>query len=270
MRKLLVSILLAGAAASPALADPGDHHNRDNNARVEHQQTRSERGSSGHQSNERARFNGNAVSGQQNVVRSRGFQQSGQGNSSQSEALRVERERVAAQAGNGEPPRNFRRGREGFNGNPQQVGDQGLRQSDRPVPNVMRTRNRSQMVSEVPRRGTEPPLRVDNNHRRDHVNWNGNWRNDHRYDWRNWRNHHHSTFHLGFYYDPFGWGYQPFSIGWRLWPNYYSSNYWINDPWQYRLPYAPPGTQWIRYYNDALLVDMYTGEVVDVIHNFFW
>ena len=100
--------------------------------------------------------------------------------------------------------------------------------------------------------------------------WTNNWRNDRRYDWRNYRDRHRSTFHLGFYYDPFGWGYQPFGIGYRLWPNYYSSNYWINDPYEYRLPYAPPGTRWIRYYNDALLVDVYTGEVVDAIRGFFW
>ena len=28
--------------------------------------------------------------------------------------------------------------------------------------------------------------------------------------------------------------------------------------------------RWIRYYDDALLVDTYSGEVVDVIHRFFW
>ena len=72
------------------------------------------------------------------------------------------------------------------------------------------------------------------------------------------------------YYDPFGWGYQPYSIGWRMWPSYYRSNYWLNDPGQYRLPYAPPGTRWIRYYDDAILIDMWSGQVVDVIYNFFW
>jgi hypothetical protein len=36
------------------------------------------------------------------------------------------------------------------------------------------------------------------------------------------------------------------------------------------VPPAPPGTRWIRYYNDALLVDMWSGEVIDVIHGFFW
>lgn len=275
MRKLLISLLLAGVAATPALADPGDHHNRDN-ARAERQQARSERQSSsseGRQFNGQARVNTNAGGGQP-VVRSNGLQQNGQANPGQAQAFRAERERmVAAQTGGGDSQgdrRNFRRNRQSFNGGQQQVTDQSLREHERPLPGVMRSHDRSQMVSDVPRRGAQPPMRWDNNQRRDRVSWNRNWRHDNRYDWRNWRNRHRSTFHLGFYYDPFGWGYQPFDIGWRLWPNYYSSNYWINDPWEYRLPYAPPGTRWVRYYNDALLVDMYTGEVVDVIHNFFW
>jgi hypothetical protein len=28
--------------------------------------------------------------------------------------------------------------------------------------------------------------------------------------------------------------------------------------------------RWIRYYDDALLVDIRDGYVVDVIHDFFW
>jgi Nickel/cobalt transporter regulator len=277
MRKLLISLLLAGAAATPALADPGDHHNHDNNnARAERQQARSERqSSSNHQSNGQARFNGNGggQAGQQNFSRSNGFQQNGQVDPAQAQAFRAERERMlAAQNGGGDSQgdrRNFRRNRQSFNGQ-QQVTDESLRQSDRPLPGVMRSRDRSQMVRDIPRRGTQPPLIADNNHRRDRISWNRDWRHDGRYDWRDWRHRHRSIFHLGFYFDPFGWGYQPFDIGWRLWPNYYSSNYWINDPYDYRLPYAPPGTRWIRYYNDALLVDMYTGEVVDAIRDFFW
>ena len=38
----------------------------------------------------------------------------------------------------------------------------------------------------------------------------------------------------------------------------------------YRLPPAYGGTRWIRYYNDALLVDTYSGEVIDVIYDIFW
>ena len=76
-------------------------------------------------------------------------------------------------------------------------------------------------------------------------------------------------FHRGFYNDPFGYGYRSYNVGYRLVPAYYSQQYWF-DPAMYGLPYPPPGTQWIRYWNDALLVDVYTGEVVDVIQGFFW
>lgn len=124
------------------------------------------------------------------------------------------------------------------------------------------------VVSKVPRPGTEPPLRNYSRTRR--PNWSPTWRNDHRYDWRNWRSEHRQRYHFQPYIDPFGWGYYRFSIGWRLWPGYYGSSYWLTDPDYYRLPPAPAGTHWIRYYNDALLVDTWTGEVIDVIYDFFW
>jgi Ni/Co efflux regulator RcnB len=142
-----------------------------------------------------------------------------------------------------------------------------LRQSDRPIPNVMRSPN-PLIVSDSPREGTQPALRADA--RRRTVDWTTNWRSDRRYDWRSWRDRHRSTFRVGIYYDPFGWNYRSYQIGWRLWPSYYGRRYWIADPWQYRLPYAPAGTVWVRYWDDALLVDTWSGEVVDVIHNFFW
>jgi len=130
---------------------------------------------------------------------------------------------------------------------------------------------RAPIVSRIPREGTQPPgvtaARAAGQAAR---HWRGDWRNDHRYDWRKHRRRHRSLFHFGFYYDPFGWGYRPYSIGWRLWPSYYRSRYWLHDPWMYRLPVPPPGYRWIRYYDDALLVDTWDGRVVDVIRNFFW
>jgi Ni/Co efflux regulator RcnB len=98
--------------------------------------------------------------------------------------------------------------------------------------------------------------------------WNRNWRNDRRYDWHRYRDNHRSVFHLGLYIDPFGYGYQPYSIGYELPPIYFGQQYWI-DPGMYELPYPPPGTQWVRYWNDALLVDVYSGQIVDVIQGFF-
>lgn len=124
-------------------------------------------------------------------------------------------------------------------------------------------------VSDIPRPGTQPQFRNDGR-RTQPVQWDRHWRGDSRYDWQNQRRRHRSWFHVGIYYDPFGWGYQRFQPGWRLWPDYYSNRYWINDPWMYRLPYAPPGTRWIRYWDDALLVDVFTGQVIDAIPNFFW
>lgn len=128
---------------------------------------------------------------------------------------------------------------------------------------------RQPVVSTMPRRGTEPPINT-RPRPTPTPRWNTNWRKDSRYDWTKWRRHNRTRFHLGFYIDPFGWGYFPYSVGWRLWPHYYARSYWIADPWYYHLPPAPAGTRWVRYYNDALLVDVWTGRVIDVIHGFFW
>lgn len=100
--------------------------------------------------------------------------------------------------------------------------------------------------------------------------WRKEWRRDHRYDWRRHRDRDRRRFHVGIYIDPFGWRYRPWQLDWRLPSRYYSSRYWISDPYYYSLPpvYAP--YRWVRYWNDALLVDLRTGRVVDVIPNFFW
>jgi Nickel/cobalt transporter regulator len=102
-------------------------------------------------------------------------------------------------------------------------------------------------------------------------NWNSNWRGDQRYDWQRFRNTNRFAFHLQPYYSPYrGYGYNRFGIGSILDSLFFGRNYWIVDPWTWRLPPAEPGLQWVRYYNDVLLVDVYSGEVVDVIYDFFW
>ena len=55
-----------------------------------------------------------------------------------------------------------------------------------------------------------------------------------------------------------------------MYAGYYQPDYWLDDPWQYRLPPVYGPYRWVRYYDDALLVDIYSGQVVDVIDNFFW
>ena len=101
--------------------------------------------------------------------------------------------------------------------------------------------------------------------------WDRGWRNNSRYDWQRWRYSNRNLFRSNPYYSPYrGYRYNRLSIGLILDSLFYSNRYWLSDPWQYRLPAAPYGTQWVRYYNDVVLVDVYTGEVIDVIHDFFW
>jgi Ni/Co efflux regulator RcnB len=100
--------------------------------------------------------------------------------------------------------------------------------------------------------------------------WRQDWRRDRRYDWRRHRDRDRSRFRLGIYIDPFGWGYRDWDLGWRLPSRYYSSRYWIHDPWYYSLPPVYGPYRWIRYHGDVLLVDLRTGRVVDRIRRFFW
>jgi hypothetical protein len=101
--------------------------------------------------------------------------------------------------------------------------------------------------------------------------WDRGWRQDRRYDWQRYRYSNRSIFRPGPYYSPYrNYGYSRFSIGITLGRDFYSNRHWINDPWQYRLPQPYPGTRWVRYYNDVLLVDTFNGQVLDVIYDFFW
>ena len=111
-----------------------------------------------------------------------------------------------------------------------------------------------------------------NGWRGDRGGWNRDWRRDTRYDWNRYRYQNRSAFNLPRYYAPYGWnyGYRQFGIGAILSQSLFAQNYWIDDPWSYRLPEADGSYRWVRYYNDALLVDVYSGEVVDVIQNIFW
>jgi hypothetical protein len=110
------------------------------------------------------------------------------------------------------------------------------------------------------------------NDRRDwNRNWSRDWRYDNRYNWSDWRYRNRNIFRGSRYYSPYrNHRYSRFGIGFFLEPLFFNQRYWLSDPYQYRLPPAAPGTQWVRYYNDVLLVDTWSGEVVDVIYDFFW
>lgn len=100
--------------------------------------------------------------------------------------------------------------------------------------------------------------------------WDGGWRSDRRYDWAGWRSYHRELFHPGWYYPPYGgYAYARLGIGAVLAAAWFEDRYWI-DPDYYHLPPVWGPYRWVRYYNDCLLIDIDTGEVVDVVSNVFW
>src|SRR5665213_1895974 len=66
------------------------------------------------------------------------------------------------------------------------------------------------------------------------------------------------------YRRPSGWYARRWSFGDFLPSLFWGSSYWINDFGYYGLMSPPPGTVWVRDNDDALLIDRYTGEVIQV------
>jgi Ni/Co efflux regulator RcnB len=84
-----------------------------------------------------------------------------------------------------------------------------------------------------------------------HADRRFSWHGDH--DWRN---------QPGYYYRR--WTYGEFlPLGWFV------SQFWIDDYFDYDLPVPPYGYEWVRSGPDALLVDTYTGEVVEAVYGIF-
>ena len=111
----------------------------------------------------------------------------------------------------------------------------------------------------------------NNNRWQGNGNWNRDWRRDPRYNCQDWRQRNRGSWNFPRYYAPQGWGYgyRRFSFGAFLSAPFFAQNYWIDDPFDYRLPPAYGPYRWIRYYDDVLLVDIRNGQVVDVIYDFF-
>ena len=106
----------------------------------------------------------------------------------------------------------------------------------------------------------------------DYRVWDRNdWRRHSRYDWYRHRATNRGLFSIGRYYSPYrSHRYRRIGIGYTLDNLFFGSRYWIDDPWRYRLPEVYGPYRWVRYYDDVLLVDIYNGDVVDVIYDFFW
>lgn len=95
-------------------------------------------------------------------------------------------------------------------------------------------------------------------------------RREYREDWRDYRRDHRDVYRRPAYVGPRGYRYRPVVIGHRFEPIYYGSRYVIANPWRYRLPAATGNRRWIRYGNDAVLVNVRNGRVIQIYNNFFW
>jgi hypothetical protein len=109
------------------------------------------------------------------------------------------------------------------------------------------------------------------NDRRGNQGWDRGWRSNNRYNWSNYRAQNRGIYRPGRYVSPYSsYRYNRIGIGFTMQSLFYRQNYWLSDPWQYRLPEVYGPYRWVRYYDDVVLVDVYSGEVVDVIYDFFW
>ena len=95
-------------------------------------------------------------------------------------------------------------------------------------------------------------------------------RREAREDWRDYRQAHRDVYRRPAYVGPRGYAYRPVDVGYRFAPTYYGRNYWINDWNRYRLNAPGRNQRWIRYGNDAALINSLTGVVIAINRGFFW
>ncbi|MEO8114110.1 MAG: RcnB family protein [Phenylobacterium sp.] len=77
-------------------------------------------------------------------------------------------------------------------------------------------------------------------------------------------------FHGSHYRPPAGFGFRAWAYGEILPRAWYASQYRIIDWWAYGLPMPPLGYEWVRSGSDALLVDEWSGRVMQVVRYLFW
>lgn len=77
-------------------------------------------------------------------------------------------------------------------------------------------------------------------------------------------------YHFGVYRRPSGWYAHRWVYGERVPRGWYGRDYWIGNYVSFGLIGPPDGYQWVRVGDDALLVDVDTGEVLQVEYGVFY
>ena len=291
MRKALLAVLMAATAATPVMAVERGDDGRQRRAesadeRPARAEQRQERRTERQQARQEVRTE-RRVERQQAPVAAQPAQPAQTWQRSQrTEAVRPQRQQPQQQSGQWQGRERSGGGGDAYRRHIEETREASRRSAEGVIPSYQRGAARNQARYEEQLRERRQDRREDRRDwrqdrredgrdyrqdRRQANSWNRQWRNDRRYDWQNWRSSNRSIFSSSRYYAPYrNHRYSRLSIGLTLGSLFYSNQYWLSDPWQYRLPPAPYGTQWVRYYDDVLLIDVYTGEVVDVIYDFFW
>jgi len=87
---------------------------------------------------------------------------------------------------------------------------------------------------------------------------------------RNFSAQHHYHYRGGAYRGPSDYSYRRWTFGENLPAMYFVSEYLISDYSDYGLQYPPEGCEWVRYGDDALLIDDETGEILEVVYGQFY
>ncbi len=154
-----------------------------------------------------------------------------------------------------------------------------------------RRSNRQDMDFKPGRDNDNDRARDRNNNNNDNDRWRNNndndrFRNNNNRNDRDWnRNHRNPSINIniyrrnvtsprryrhGRYQAPRGFHYRRWHYGERLPIAYYGRDYWLLDFIAFGLFAPPPGYVWVRYGDDALLIDTYTGEIVQVRYDVFY
>jgi Ni/Co efflux regulator RcnB len=93
-------------------------------------------------------------------------------------------------------------------------------------------------------------------------------RREYREDWQDYRQRNRQLYRGSRFDAPFR--YRSFGVGNRIGTPYYGSAYRVNNVQRWRLPLAARNQQYVRHYNDLLLINTRNGTVVRVYRNFYW
>lgn len=106
------------------------------------------------------------------------------------------------------------------------------------------------------RQGHRPP-QWEQHRNFDRRSYERNFRAERRYRWHN-------------YQRPQGWYYRRWAFGMILPSFFWTRDYWISDYWMFGLMAPPYGYVWVRYGDDAVLVDVESGYILRVVYGVFY